>query len=648
MKKIYLLLSLVSIQFVFPQSPKFGKVDKAELLEKHYDRDSSANAVILYKNQETYFVSSSIGVELVTEIHKRIKIYNKDGFDKATVSLNLYKNRNTKERVSRIKAYTFNLVGGKVEKTALDKDQIFKTEYSYNYNQVKFTLPNVKEGSVMDIRYKISSPFYFNIDEFRFQYDIPIKRLEAEIRTPKGYNFNAKQKGYLSFAPKHTLKQDNAIGMSVDVLNYTLDHVPALKEESFVDNMDNYRAGVIFELVSIERHGSSGKYFAKTWGDVAKTIGSTEDYKEELDKTRSFDDTLDAIIADKENDIEKMNAIFKHVKQNIKWNGLDGKYFQKGIRNAIKEKKGNAADVNLTLVAMLRYAGIDANPLIISTKDNLIPFFPTVDRLNYVIAYAYINNKRYFLDATDEFSDVNLLPLKDYNWQGILVDNNKLVWKKVGISTPKTGESQYMVTAKLDEEGVIEGNIKSRHTNHSAYEFRQNFKNRDLDAFITEKEEVLDNIEISNYEAKNTDGYKGYVSESYDFYKESSADIIDGKIYIQPLLFLKIDKNPFRSETRAFPIDFGYPMKNRYMVNIAFPEDYVLESNPEPVVVKIPNGLGEFNFVSKVIGNKIQLSSSLELNEATMSADTYLFLKEFFNQMINKQKEQIVLTKAQP
>ncbi len=642
-----LILVLTLVQFSFSQDIEFGKVSKEELIEKSCNIDSSANAAILYKKQNTYF-SVTTSVELVTEIHKRIKIYNKEGFDKATISLNLFKSGSTNERIGKIKAFTYNLENGRVIKTALEKDQIFKTEYSYNYNQVKFTMPNVKEGSVLDITYKIKSPFYFNIDEFRFQYDIPIKKLDAEIRTPKGYNFKPKYKGYLNFYPQRSIKRDNRLGGPVDVLTYALKDVPALKEESFVDNMNNYRAGVIFELVSIEVKGSAYRYFAKSWGDVAKTIGSSDDYKKELDRTNSFDDTLDEIISGQSTDIDKMKSIFRYVKESIKWNGVDGKYFQKGIRKALKEKKGNAADINLTLVAMLRYAGIDANPLIISTKDNMVPFFPTVDRLNHVLAYAYIDGKRYYLDATEEFSDINLLPLKDYNWEGILVDNNRLVWKKVGIKSPKAGMSQYILTANLDEEGTIEGNVKARHTNHSAYKFRENYKDRDLDAYLIEKEGTLENIEISNYEAKNTDDYEGYVSESFDFYKESMADIIDGKIYIQPLLFLKSTENPFKLETREFPIDFGYPMKNRCMINLTFPEGYVLESNPEPIQLRIPDNLGQFNFSTKVIGNKIQLSSSLELNKASMNAESYLFIKEFFNQMISKHKQQIVLTKAQP
>lgn len=646
-KNINILLFVLSfVQFSFSQEIEFGEVSKEELSEKFYDKDSSANAVILYKERRTYYGANASSVELVTEIHERIKIYNKEGFDKATVAVNLFKTRSSKERISKIKAYTYNLENNKITETKLDKNQVFESDYSYNYKQVKFTMPNVKEGSVIDITYKITSPFTLSIDEVKLQYDIPIKLINAEVQTPDGYNFRTKAKGSISFFPKHTRKRSPVLDRTMDVLSYTLTDVPALKDEMFVDNIHNYRAGVLFELISIVTP-TINRYYSQTWKDVAENIGSDDDYKNELDKTNSFDDALDALIAENQTEMDKMKSIFKYVKDNIQWNGIDGKYFYNGIRKTLKEKKGNVADINLTLVGMLRYAGINANPLVISTKENSIPFFPTVDRLNYVLAYAVIGEEQYFLDATDEFSDINVLPLKDYNWQGVFIDNNNMVWKKVAIKKPEPGISQYMINASVNEEGVLEGNLMSRYTNHKAYSFRKNYKNEDMDAYLTNKEESLENIEISNYKAQNADTHEGYVSESYDFYKESGADIIDDKIYIIPMLFLKSTENPFKLDKREFPIDFGYPMKERYMVNITIPENYVVESSPEPMILKLPEDLGTFQFSPKILGNKIQLSASLELNKALMGPETYVYLKEFFNQMINKQKEQIVLTKAE-
>ncbi len=641
MKRAYIIALVMISQLGFAQNVKFGKISKEELQEKEYVDDKAANAAILYSDRVTYYALSTNGTQLVTEVHKRIKIYNKDGFKYATQQISLFKTRNDKENVSKLKAYTYNLEGDKIVETKLEKDQIFHNEISYNFKGVSFTMPNLHEGSVIEFKYTITSPFIWNIDEFKFQSDIPIKQLVAELRTPKDFDFKATQKGFLSFYSR----PGNAYNDMKSVI-YELNNIPALKEESYVDNMNNYRAGVMFELVSIIIPGVVHRTYAQTWSDVAKTIGSSEDYKKELDKTNSFDDELDGLLGEGGSQVEKMKRIFKYVKDNITWNGIDGKYFFNGIRKTLKEKKGNVGDINLTLVAMLRYAGIKANPVVISTKDNIIPMFPTVDRLNYVVAYARIDDEVYFLDATDEFSDINILPIKDYNWRGVYIDNPNSRWDLIDLKQPKKAVDQYMLNASLNPDGSIEGNLKTRCSNHSALKFRESYKDKDLETFVADREGALDNIEISEYNASNTDSYEGLVSESFNFYYENGASVIANDVFINPFMFFKLEENPFKSEERKFPIDFGAPFQNRYLINIKIPDGYQLKSQPEPVSMAIPKGIGKFLYKPKVTGNMIQLMVNFEINDAIIGPDNYLFLKEFFNQMIIKESEQIVLTKV--
>lgn len=645
MRLILLLFTLSFSALTFAQDYKFGKVSMAELEEKTYPLDSSANAAVLYQYRNTYFSSNTVDLILTTEIHKRIKIYNKDGFDNATEFIDLFESNSTEESIGRIKAYTYNLEGNKIVKTELDKNQIYKDKASYNYKQIKFTMPNLKAGSVIEFKYTITSPFIWNIDEFVFQRDIPIKNIKASITTPEGFNFKSTQKGYISFYPRKSSGFDSGYNMNMSVETYVLSNVPALKEERFVDNINNYRAGVMFELVSIKIPGGVNRDYAQSWADVAKTIGSSEDYKNKLDKTKSFDDLLSNVISKTNTKEVNMKLIFKYVKDNIKWNGIDGKSFYNGIRRSLKEKKGNTGDINLTLVAMLRYAGINANPVVISTKDNVIPYFPTVDRLNYVIAYAKINEKEYFLDGTEEFSDINVLPIRDYNWKGILIDNPKSIWKKIDISEPELTINSYKVEGALSEDGSVKGQFNSKYTKHKAFEFRKKYKKEDLDNFINLRENTLKNIEISNYNVENIESYEGDVNESFDYYQENGADLVGDKIYVQPFSMLKIEENPFKLEERLYPVDFGYPFMNRYMVSIAIPEGYVVESNIKPIVVKIPKNLGEFKYFPSLVGNKLNVMVSLQINNAIISVDNYAFLKEFYNQMIIKENEQIVLTK---
>jgi len=252
------------------------------------------------------------------------------------------------------------------------------------------------------------------------------------------------------------------------------------------------------------------------------------------------------------------------------------------------------------------------------------------------------------MDATDEFSDINLLPIKDYNWQGILINNTKKVWKQIDIAKPNQAVAQYQIKAKLSEDGSIEGTYNSKLTDHYSYQFKESIKDQDLDAFITERENDYNDIEISNYEVKNIDTYEGKVRESFSYYQENGAEVLNDKLFIKPLTFLRMEENPFKLETREFPIDFGYAFKDMYIVNIEIPEGYQIESPIAPFRGRTPDGNAEFRYLVSAVGNKIQISASFNINKAIQGADTYLALKEFFNLIINKEAEQIVLKKVGP
>lgn len=467
----------------------------------------------------------------------------------------------------------------------------------------------------------------------------------AEIRTPKGFRFNQTPKGYLTVFPETSKRNDNRIGMDVILNTYTMHQVPAMKEENYVDNIDNYRSGVMFELVSIDLPGFS-KSFAKTWSDVAKTIGNSDDYEDQLDKTRAFDDELDMLLAEQSDQVSKMKAIFKYVKENVTWNGMDGKYFYYGLKKTLKEKKGNAADMNLLLVAMLRYAGINSNPVVISTKDNTIPFFPTVERLNHVIAYAVIEDKPYFLDATEEFSDVNVLPIKDYNWKGILINNNDMVWKQINIVSPPKSNRMCSLQVKLDEDGSCEGTYNSRLDKHRALKFRRVLKDVDMETYLTQLENQYKGIEISEHKLENIDGYEGMVKESFAFFDEEGAELIDNKLYVNPLAFLGMEENPFKLDERKYPVDFGHPFKDTYMLKIDLPEGYTVESKPDPLLMKLPENMGMFKYTLQELSGTLNVLINFEINKSVIPVTNYSLLKEFYKQVISKEAEKVILTKV--
>lgn len=672
MRIVAVLLCLNMSLNVWGQNYDFGKVSKGELQEKFNPSDSSANATYLYKNRRTFFqYQKGEGFNLITEIHERIKIYNQEGFEYATKAISLYKKGSNDEQVGSLKAYTYNLVGNKIEDTKLEKKGIFKAEKSKYRNETKFTMPNVKIGCVIEYKYRINSPFYSNVDDFIFQHDIPVKKLEAKFEAPEYFNFKMNTKGFLFVKPEiksvrgkiiftnktssggtgfnktanTTSYSNEVVEFENSISSYNLSNIPALKDEPYVNNINNYRSSVKYELSYTKFPNSIAKYYSTTWQDVVKNIYENSSFGDELDKRGYYEDDIDALISNISDPKKRMGLIFDFVKSKVKWNDNYSYYTNDGVKTAYKNQVGNVAEINLMLTSMLKYAGFNAYPVLVSTRRNGVPLFPTREGYNYVVSYVNLADGGILLDATSKYSVPNVLPFRTLNWQG------RIIAEKGGTSLidlyPKQkSKNSISMMVNLHENGDVDGDYRSMKTNHKALSFREEYIEVNKDDFLEKLENRYDGIEISDYEVKNDEDLSKPVTESYKFLKESQADIIGDKIYFSPLLYLKTNENPFKLEKREFPVDFGYPSITSYRVIINIPEDYKIESLPESAAISLPDNLGSFKY--KVIGNgnTIQLLVSTQINQSIISPLYYDALKTYFSQLVEKEAEQIVLIKG--
>jgi len=615
-----IIISLITLS-VYAQDYKLREVSKEELEKQYSEIDSTTGAEILFYDKNVYYDVTFTSIDIITEVRKRIKFYNNrpEDLEYATEEIYLYVD-GERESVSKIKAYSYNLINGQVEETKLDRSQIFEKELSTKYEKTSFTLPKIKKGTVIDIYYKKRSPYFFNIEEFEFQFDIPAEKITATIATPEDFIFKRIPKGSVDIKYSLETKMDQRLGSMANIYSYSAEDIPALKDESFVDNIENYRGGILFELMSTKDRYGNLKNYSKSWGDVAKTIGYSDDYEDEIEKTNIFEDDIDQLIAnaDSKNSIELAKDIFNHAKQNLKWNDEKGKYFDNGIRQTYKEKSGNAADINLSLVAMLRYAGFDASPIVISTRDNLKPVFPTVDRLNYVIGRLMINDNEYLLDATDKYSEFNVLPIRDYNFNGVMVDTPNKLWRLIDLKEPETSTLVNLVSATLTEDGVIKGKVKTQKDNHYSY--------------------------LYDYKVENAEN-DGAVTEIFSYEYEKAVDKIGDKIFLKPFMFFIEDENPFKLEERNFPVDFVYSFSDKYVINLKIPNNYEITSLPEPMKLQFGENSGMYKYVVSGNGKFIRLAVDLDMYKSRILPEDYQFLKQFFNEKIKKESEQIVLTK---
>ena len=662
-----IILFLFFSFFLTAQEFKLGKVSVAELEQKVHPKDTSAVAAILYKKGKSSIeYNDNEGFVLITQVEARVKIYKKEGYDWANQSVVYYiGDNNSREKVEFSDVNTFNLVNGKIEKTKLKSDGVFNEEVNKYRSRKKITMPNVKEGSVLEYSYTVRTSSIGMMRDWAFQTSIPVNYCEFKTYIPEYYTFNVRQKGYVfpkitaekqsksiiftnrersgnGLAATHTTYSTDKVDYIETQTTYVAQDLPAMKEEAYVNNIDNYISSLEQELSMIKYPNSPIKSFSSDWNSVVKTIYEYDDFGPELNKTGYFENDLKIVLEGKNTDDEKILAILNHVKNSVKWNDYTGYSCESGVKKAYKEKTGNIADINLMLTAMLRHAGLTANPVLVSTRSNGIALFPNRTAFNYVIAAVETPNGNILLDATEKFSTPNVLPFRTLNWFGRLIRKDGTS-EEVDLMPKKLSNDIVFMSYNIDSEGKVTGKTRRQCSDYNAMITRKNVSSLKEDEYLEKLENENNKIEISEYSRTNEKDILLPIIETYSFTGNNLCELIGGKIYVSPMLFFTNDKNPFTQEVREYPVDFGFPYSDRYNITIQIPEGFTVETLPTPAVLTMEDNLGTFKFNIAVNENTLQLSIVHQINEAIVSTEKYEMLKEYYKGMIAKETEKIVL-----
>ena len=634
--RIFILFSILLISnYAFSQKLELGKVTVEELKQKNHALESNASATIIFKNGISSFRTTGDGEWILdTKIDYKIKVYNKEGLEQGNQSFAFYTGGTSNEKVSISDAFTYNLVGDKIEKTKLRSEGEFVEKINKNWNVKKITFPQVKEGSIIEFKVQKTSPYISVIDDFYFQSDIPMNYVEYIVSIPSYFKFNTIFTGY------ERISQSNQVERQV----YSAINVPALKSEDYVINTDNYTTILKLELSSVQYPGQSQVNLSVTWDDIVKNIFENENFGSEITKNDYFKSEIDELLKSTTSKEEKIIAIYEFVKNKMAWNNKLGIYTSDGVRKAFKQNEGNVAEINLMLISMLKYAGIDASPVLISTRSNGIAVFPNRTAYNYVVAAVETKDNIIFLDATEKNLLPGMLPLRALNWVGRIIRSYGSS-ASVNLLNVTHSKENNILMAEITEEGKIKGKYRKQFSDYYAYLFRNGNAKLSKESYIEKVEKEKIGFEIEDYKVENVNDYSKNIVETFEFYDNNSIEVIGNKIYVTPFLFLTEKENPFKAEYRKFPVDFNFPIKDNYNINIKIPEGYEVEFLPAPISMTIIENFGTFKFNISNNGNQIQVVSNLDINTFMIPANHYGALREFYEMMVNKHSEKIILKK---
>lgn len=651
MKYLLCLFFLAASSLTFAQDVpySFGQTTYRELNQSVYDRDTTADGVILKEWGHSY-VESFNNFNLIHRYYVKIKILKTNGLERANITIPLYRNNNKVEILRNVRASSFTMVNGSMKETKLATKDIFTEDYE-NGSLKKFTIPNVNVGSVIEYEYELETPFFtMNFKPWEFQAPIPKVVSEYWATIPANYRYNISLRGFLKLTKDESeiKKGCFSVGGGVaDCVRYrwTMENVPAFVEEEYMTSKKNFISAIKFELIQIEYFDGRKDRVTKEWKDADQELRIHEGFGSQLRKGKDVvDDKLAKSVADAADSLSAAKEVFEAIRLHFRWNE-EQRFVSDGIKKAYEKGIGSSADINLALVAAYKHLGFNSEPVILSTRSNGLPteLFPVLTDFNYVIAFVNVGGQTYLLDATDDFLPFGVLPERCLNGKGRVMARKGSYWYEI---TPRDKSRQLTsLNVTLSKDGELKGDVTMTYTGYRAAEKRSKiYSFSTVDEYIAQRKNSSHNGAISEFEIVNlTDRSKPLVERfTIEFEPVNTSG---GTFLFNPFLLEKIVRNPFRSQERLYPVDFGVPLDETVIVNVQLPDGITLDEVPDRVGIALPNSGGRYIFDVRQNGSTLAVNSSLAINRTVFSSEEYHYLKELFNRMISVNRMELVLKK---
>ncbi len=652
MKKILILIlcltSAIATINAQNYTHEFGKFSSEEFQMKKYDKDPSAEAVVIYDIGTSFFTRDDDGFKLIFERKMKIKIFNKAGLKWAQQSIPFYEENSRAEIIVDLKGNTYNYENGQVKISALDPKNSYNEKYSEHWFDKKFAMPDVKEGSVIEIYYRVVSPYLFNLRSWEFQCAIPTIYSEYTTKMIPFYEYVYIIQGTNKFDTFKTYTESSStspLGLITydDVVYFfSMKDVPAFKDESFITTSDDYIIKLDFQLAAIHHPGGANQSIMSTWQKLSEEMIDDASFGKYMNnckkKGKEITDTMN--IASKSL-TDKAKHIEHFIKTNFNWNGKSDKFATKNVKDLLASKTGNCADINLLLAGLLNSAGIEAYPVLISTRDHgkIKLDYPFQHFFNYVLVSAKIDSSTVLLDATDPFSNFGEIPSRCINEKGLVIQKSKAEW--LSLKSNSTSTRTFNIDLNLTQgKDSIKQKYRLVTSGFEAIDYRERFTSSYKD------------LKSDLYGPNSTPGDTLFplnlkqIEKPFEisFNKKNVAETIEDKIIISPFCNFALSKNPLTQPTRNYPVDIIYKKSTRFQTTIAIPNGYELLS--KPLDMNVNNSLVKAVFLTDIQSDGlIKIIGNYEFKKEVYEISDYSELKKYFKMIVDKFNEKIIISK---
>ena len=633
---------------------KFGKPTKEEMAMTTYEADPQAEAVVLCRLTDVEYTVQTSSFLVDYREKCRIKVLKPSGAKYAKVVIPFQRNMSVgnnirgsrgsfmnipmdrisgnsafqeqdgsmsegvfgtdgDEMVEEVKATAFNMEGSKVVKSSLKKSDIVTTKVDDQNYLMEFTVPDVKEGTVIEYEYNIHSQLFWELHDWYAQCEIPVVYAKLDMNIPNYLIFNIEDHGIqrLTYTCtegqlKYKVESDplaNQMWVKTNHYVYIGRNLKALPKDDYVWNLKDWSAGITAELKQYRLRGMTQMDFARTWEQIDEMILNTDGLGLQLNAHSPLQAELQAAkVAEISDERERIAAVSQLVRSKVKWDGTYRMWpDEEGTNAVLKKGTGSSADVNMLLIQSLRDAGMQAWPVVLRTRDEgMMPYnFPSISKLNtFVVGVLSQNGSQAFVDASSSegYPDA-LSPQLLVDQARLVVASKKSQW--VNLQKASRGKVNTVIEATLSADGQLKG---------TQTVLRSGF-GPDMKA----------EIPISLQGTAGADG-----------------------ISFSPYSLLPVQNNPFADDQRLLPVEFPRTLSEQVLIIVKLPEGYDVSQVPQPIVVTTPDKGINGRLTTYATEGKVEIQYQFNINKASHPNKNYAAIKDMFTLFAQHSKDVLV------
>jgi hypothetical protein len=381
---------------------------------------------------------------------------------------------------------------------------------------------------------------------------------------------------------------------------------------------------------------------------MGKEIAADKDFYKPFDQGLHDEDELVKQAKALATEDQRIGFLFNKVKTLMKWDEEKEWLSYHGIRSAWKKKSGNWGEINMILLRLLRESGVNAYPMLVSTRDHgkIIADFVNFDQINKLVTYVPVDTtKKYVLDASNKYSVYNEVPFDVLNSYGLCLNKDKGDYHLIFLKKDEPVKQAVLIDAEIRPDGTMKGTAQISSVSYNKSNSVELYKKLDETKYKQLLTDEDNNIRITSLKMENADVDSLPLIQTVDF----SLDLpgTDEKyIYFNPNLFTSLHQNPFISKDRFSDIDFGYPVLYYISGRYKIPAGYQVDAMPKSMNLVMADRSISFR---RLIGEQdgyIVVNYTISYKKSFYPTSSYDDIYAYFKKMTDILNEQIVLKKS--